>query len=119
MVSVMTYLPVTLLLAILTAHPMTGFRSMLHLPSLALSILVTNTAIFILGDTAVVMGVPVGDGGVATDAGGVFVGTNVSTHVMITRIFIGTLHVVVADDPILSIGGVGGTIFGTFVVTRL
>ena len=90
---------------------------MLHSPSPALRILVTNTTIFILGDTAVVLRVVEGDGGVATDTGGLVVGTNVPAHVMLTRIFIGTLHVVVADNLTLGGGGVGGTVLGTFVVT--
>ena len=89
---------------------------MLHSPSPALSILVTNTAIFILGDTAVVLRVAVGDVGVATDTGGALVCTNVPTHVMIV---IGTLHVVVAGDITLFIGGVGGTVHKALVVTRL
>ena len=88
---------------------------MLHSPSPALRPLVTNTAIFILGDTAVVLRVSVGDCGVATDAGVVTVCTNVPTHVVIGT----TLHVVVTDDLTLSIGGVGGTVIRTLVVTRL
>ena len=92
---------------------------MLHSPSPALRFLVTNTAIFILGDTAVVLRVAVGYGGVTTDSGGVSVCTNVTTHVVQARIFIGTLHVVVADDLALCIGGVGLTVLGTHVVTRL
>ena len=84
-------------------------------PSPAIRILVTNTAIFILWDTAVVLCVAVGDGGVATEAGGLVVGTNVPTHVV--TLVIGTLHVVVADDFTLSIVGVGGTVLGTLVVT--
>ena len=43
---------------------------MLHSPSSALRILVTNTAIGVLGDTAVVLRVVVGDVGAATEAGG-------------------------------------------------
>ena len=84
---------------------------MLHLPSSALRTLITDTAIFMLGDTAVVQCVLVGDVGVATDAGDAAVGTNVPTHVVIAFgtsniISEGTLHVVVADDLILGIGGV-------------
>ena len=86
---------------------------MLHSPSPALRHLVTESAIFILGDTAVVMGVVEGDVGVATDAGGLIVCTNVSALV----VTIGTLHVVVADNLTLGGGGVGGTVLGTFVVT--
>ena len=79
---------------------------MLDSPSPALRPLVTNTAIFILWDTAVVLRVAVGDGGVATDTGGLVVCTNVPTHV-VTPI-IGTLHVVVVTDYFtLGIGGVG------------
>ena len=92
---------------------------MLHSPSPALRPLVTNTAIFILWDTAVVLRVAVGDGGVATDAGEALVGTNVPAHIMIIRILIGTLHVVVADDLTLGTGGVGGTVLGTLAITRL
>ena len=92
---------------------------MLHSPSPALRILLSNTAIFFWWNTAVVMCVLVGDGGVATDAGEFFVCTNVPTHVMITRVFIGTRHVVVADDLTLSICGDGGTVLRTLVVTRL
>ena len=88
---------------------------MLHSPSPALSILVTDTAMVILRDTAVVMGVAVGDGGVATDAGVATVCTNVPTHVVIGT----TLHVVVTDDLTLSIGGFGGTFLGTLVITGL
>ena len=84
-------------------------------PSPALRLLVTNTAIFILGDTAVVLRVAVGDGGVTTDTGGALVGTNVPTHEVIGT----TLHVVVTDDLTLSIGGVGGTVIRTLVVTCL
>ena len=87
---------------------------MLHSPSPALRFLVTNTEAVILGDTAVVLRVAVGDGGVATDTGRALVCTNVPTHVV--RIW--TLHVVVTDDLILSIGGVGGTLLGTLVVTH-
>ena len=90
---------------------------MLHSPSPALRLLVTNTAIFILGDTAVVLRVPEGDVGVATDAEGTLVGANVPTHVV--KLMIGTLHVVVADDLSLRIGGVGGTVLGALVITRL
>ena len=88
---------------------------MLHSPSPALRLMVTNTAIFIFWETAVVLRVPVGDVGAATDTGGLLVGTNVPTHVV--TLIMGTLHVVVADDLTLSIGGVGGTVLGTFVVT--
>ena len=88
-----------------------------HSPIPALRPLVTNTAIIILGDTAVVLRVAVGDGGVATDAGGLSVCTNVPAHVVI--FIIGTLHVVVADDLTLSTGGVGGTVLGALAVTCL
>ena len=88
---------------------------MLHSPSPALRLLVTKTAIFIRRYAAEVLRVLVGDGGVATDAGGVLVCTNVSTHIVI--IFKGTLHVVVADDLTLGIGGVGKTVLGTLVIT--
>ena len=89
---------------------------MLHSPSSALRILVTNTAIFILRDTAVVLRVAVGDGGVATDTGGVLVCTNVPAHVVT---IIGTLYVVVTDDLTLSIGCVGWTVLVALVVTCL
>ena len=92
---------------------------MLHSPSPALRILVTNTTIFISGDTAVVLRVVEGDGGVATDTGGILVGTNVPTLVVITRKLIGTLLVVVADDLTLGNGGVGRTVLGTLVITCL
>ena len=88
---------------------------MLHSPSSALRLFFTSTAIFISGDTAVVMGVLVGDGGVATDTEGALVCTNVPTYVVIGT----TLHVVVTDDLTLSIGGVGGTVLGTLVITGL
>ena len=88
---------------------------MLHSPSPALRPLVNNTAIFIFWDTAVVLRVSVGDGGVATDTGGLVVGTNVPTHVVVFNIR--TLHVVFADDLTLSISSVG-TVAWTFVVTR-
>ena len=90
-------------------------------PSPALRLLVTNTTIFIFWDTAVVMGVVVGDGGVATDTGGLVVGTNVPTHIVTvgTTLIIGTVHVVVAEDLILGIGGVGGTVLVALVVTSL
>ena len=88
-------------------------------PSLALCLLVTNTAIVILGDTAEVLRVVVGDVGVATDTGGALVGTNVPAHIVIANTLIGTLHVVVADDLTLVTSGVGGTVFGTLVITRL
>ena len=84
-------------------------------PSPALRPMITNTAVVIPGDTAVVLGVVVGDGGVATDAGGLVVGTNVPTHVVIIR----TLHVVVADDLTLGIGGIGGAVLRTLAVTGL
>ena len=63
------------------------------------------------------LGVAVGDGGVATDAGGALVCTNVPTHVV--TLIIVTLHVVVADDLTLGNGSIGGTVLGTLVVTRL
>ena len=67
--------------------------------------------------------VAVGDGGVATDAGGLVVGTNVPTHVVthiiVTMVIVGTLHVVVADNLTLSIGSIGWTVIRTLVVTRL
>ena len=88
---------------------------MLHSPSPALSLLITNTAIFILWDTAVVLRVAVGDGGVATDTGGQVVCTNVPALVVI--FIIGTIHVVVADDLTLGTGGVGGTVLGTLAIT--
>ena len=87
-----------------------------HSPSPALRLMITNTAFVIFGDAAVVLRVAVGDGGVATDAGGLVVCTNVPTHVVT---IIGTLHVVVADDLTLDVGGVGGTVMVTLVVTRL
>ena len=87
-----------------------------HSPIPALRPLVTNTAIIILGDTAVVLRVAVGDGGVATDAGGPVVCTNVPAHIVSVM---GTLHVVVADDLTLGIGGVGWTVLGTLAVTGL
>ena len=90
---------------------------MLHSPSSALRRLVTNTAILILWDTAVVLRVPVGDVGVATDAGRALVCTNFPTHVV--TLIIGTLHVVVAYDFTLCIGGVGGTVLGARVITCL
>ena len=61
------------------------------------------------------MGVVAGDVGVSTDTGGALVGTNVPTHIMVVT----TLHVVVADDLTLSIGGFGGTFLGTLVITGL
>ena len=87
-----------------------------HSPIPALRPLVTNTAIIILGDTAVVLRVAVGDGGVATDAGGLSVCTNVPAHVVT---IIGTLYVVVTDDLTLSIGCVGWTVLVALVVTCL
>ena len=89
---------------------------MLHSPSSALCILVTNTAIFILGDTAVVKGVVVGDVGVATDTKVIPECTNVPAHIVSVM---GTLHVVVADDLTLGIGGIGGAVLGTLAVTGL
>ena len=83
----------------------------------ALRILVTNAAIFILWDTAVVLRVAVGDGGVATDTGEATVGTNVPTHVVI--VIVGTLLVVFAYDLTLGVGGVGGTVLRTLAVTCL
>ena len=59
----------------------------------------------------------VGDVGVATDAGGAIVCTNVPTIVVI--FLIGTLHVVIADDLTLDINGTGGTVLRTLVITRL
>ena len=90
---------------------------MLHSPSSALCPLVTNTAIFILGDTAIVLRVVVGDVGVATDAGEAVKCTDVPANIVI--FIIGTFHVVVADDLTLHVGGVGGTVMVTLVVTRL
>ena len=94
---------------------------MLHLPSPALRLLVTESAIFILGDTAVVLRVGVSYVGAATDAGGLVVCTNVPAHIMTTGTsnFVGTFHVVVADDITLGVGGVGGTVLETLVVTWL
>ena len=89
---------------------------MLHSPSPALRPLVTNTAIFILGDTAVVLRVVVGDGGVATDTKVIPECTNVPAHIVSVM---GTLHVVVADDLTLGIGGIGGAVLGTLAVTGL
>ena len=86
-------------------------------PSPALRILVTNTAFFIRRDAAVVLCVTVGDGGVATDTGGLVVCTNVPAHV--PSLIIGTLHVVVADNLTLGTGGVGWTVIRTLVITRL
>ena len=86
-------------------------------PSPALCLLISNTAFFIRRDAAVVLCVTVGDVGVATDTGGVLVCTNVPTHVVI--VIIGTFHVVVAVDITLGISGVGGTVIGTLVDTRL
>ena len=77
---------------------------MLHSPSYALRFLVSKTAIFILGDTAVVLGVVVSDVGIATDTGELLVCTNVPTHVVIS--IIGTLHVVFTDYVTLSISSV-------------
>ena len=61
------------------------------------------------------MGVAVGDGGVATDTGGLVVGTNVPTHIVTTR----TFHVVVAHDLTLGIGCVGVNVLRALVVTWL
>ena len=73
---------------------------------------------FVLGrDTAVVLCVVVGDVGIATDTGGLLVGTNVATHVVV--FVMGTLHVVVTDDLTLCIGCVGRTALLTLVITRL
>ena len=87
----------------------------------ALRLLVSEIAAISRGQAAVVLCVVVGEGGVATDAGGLEVGTNVPAHVVtgIIIISVGTLHVVVADDLTLSFGGVGVTVIGTLVVTRL
>ena len=90
---------------------------MLHSPSSALRPLVTNIAIFIGLDAAVVVGVAVGDSGVATDAEGAPVCTNVPTHIV--TLIMRTLHVVVADDRTLGGGGVGGTVLGALAITRL
>ena len=92
---------------------------MLHSPSSALRPLLTNTAIVIRLNTAVVLRVAIGDIGVATDTWGLIVCTNAPAHIMIIRIAIGTLHVVVADDLTLHSGGVGGTVLRTLVITRL
>ena len=66
---------------------------MLHSSSRALRTLITDTAIFMLGDTAVVQCVLVGDVGAATDTGVALVCTNVPTNV--PSLIIGTLLVVV------------------------
>ena len=55
---------------------------MLHSPSSALRHLISNTAIFILGDTAVVLRVVVGDVGATTQTGVFSVCTNIATHVV-------------------------------------
>ena len=75
----------------------------------------------IFWDTAIVLRVIVGDVGATTDTGELVVSTNVPAHVMqlIIRVSIGTLHVVVADNLTLCIGGVGWTVLGTLVVTCL
>ena len=65
---------------------------MLHSPSPALRILVTNTAIFILGDTAVVLCVPEGEGGVATQAGELLVCASVPAHVVVLLVILPLLH---------------------------
>ena len=88
---------------------------MLHLPSPALRPLVTNTTLVIRRDAAEELCVIVGDVGVATDTGGVLVGTNVPTHVI--TLSIGTFHVVVTDDLTPGVGGVGGAVLETLVVT--
>ena len=86
-------------------------------PGPALRLLVNSTTVVILGDTAVVLRVVVGDVGAATDAGVVTVSTNVPTHIV--TLIVGTLHVGVAGDLTIRVGGVGGTVLGTLVVTRL
>ena len=63
------------------------------------------------------MCVPKSDVGVATDTGVLVVRTNVPTHVMV--FIIGTFHIVVAGDLTLGVRGVGGTVLGTLVITRL
>ena len=73
-------------------------------PGPALRLLVNSTTVVILGDTAVVLCVVVGDVGAATDAGVVTVSTNVPTHIV--TLIVGTLNVVVTDDLTLGIGGV-------------
>ena len=76
-----------------------------------------GTAFILRRDTAVVLRVVFGgDLGAATDAGGAPPGTNVPAHVVV---IIGTLHVVVAGDITLCIGGFGGTVLGTLAITRL
>ena len=65
------------------------------------------------------LGVPEGNVGVATDTGEVHVGTNVPAHVMPWGHIMGTLHVVVADDLTLCIGGIGGTVIRALAVTGL
>ena len=89
---------------------------MLHSPSSALRHLISNTAIFILGDTAVVLRMGVGYLVVATDTEGLLVCTNVPTLVVIY--IIGTFHVVVAIDVTLGTSSVGGTVLRTDSVTR-
>ena len=86
-------------------------------PGPALRHLVTNTAIFIRRDAAIVLRVAVGDVGVATDTGGTLVGTYVPT--LVVTLVIGTLLVDVTCDLILGIGGVGWTVSRALVVTRL
>ena len=64
----------------------------------------------------------VGNGGVATDAGGSEECTNVPAHVVtiiIEPLIIRTLHVIVTDDLTLIIGSVGGTVIETLVVAGL
>ena len=73
-------------------------------PSPALRLLVTNTTVVILRDTAVMLRVANGDVGAVTDTGVVLVCTNVPTHIV--TLIVGTLNVVVTDDLTLDIGGV-------------
>ena len=75
--------------------------------------MITNTAFVIFGDAAVVLCVAVGDVCTATDTGKLVVCTNVPAHVVTKR----TFHVVVTGDLTLGSGGIGGTVFGTLVVT--
>ena len=63
------------------------------------------------------LGVVVGEGGAATDAGVFIVCTNVPTHVM--TVFIETLWSVVTGYLTVGIGSVGGTVFGARSVTHL
>ena len=63
--------------------------------------------------------VAVGDGGAATDTGGLVMCTNVPAHVVTgTIIIIRTLHVVIADDLTLGVGSVVWTVLRTLVVAR-